>query len=104
HVESYDKFIHHYNFTVRMKTPSSVDWIVELFFAEVKEIFGRKYYFCCPLEPNENGNCYACKNRVGYLKHPATGGFDMGLPDAPACNLPCNLCETLHLSVDLRFD
>jgi hypothetical protein len=55
-VERYDKVYHHYNFTVRMKTPNSADWTVELYFAEVKEIFRTKHYLCYPLEPNENGN------------------------------------------------
>jgi hypothetical protein len=68
--------------------PNSVDWVVALYFAEV---FGRKYYFCCRLDPNENGidpciiemsvnmlqysyhlydmlllpgECYACKGKV----------------------------------------
>ncbi|GJN05037.1 hypothetical protein PR202_ga22633 [Eleusine coracana subsp. coracana] len=83
-VESYTKVFHHYNFKMRTKMPSSLEWTVELYFAEVKEIFGRKFYFCCPLEPNENGHCYACKNQgVEDLKHPATGGFEVGLPDAP---------------------
>ncbi|TVT98820.1 hypothetical protein EJB05_13339, partial [Eragrostis curvula] len=82
-VENYNKVFHHYNFRVMMKMPSSVDWILELYFAEVKQIFGRKYYFCCPLEPDEDGDCFACKNQgVEDLKHPATGGFDMGSPDA----------------------
>ncbi|TVU23813.1 hypothetical protein EJB05_26195 [Eragrostis curvula] len=82
-VESYNKVFHHYNFKVMMKVPSSVDWILELYFAEVKQILGRKYYFCCPLEPDEDGDCYACKNQgVEDLKHPSTGGFDMGSPGA----------------------
>jgi hypothetical protein len=38
-----------------MKLPSSDDWKLETYFAEVKEIFGEKFYFCCPLESNENG-------------------------------------------------
>ncbi|XP_062182174.1 uncharacterized protein LOC133886506 [Phragmites australis] len=81
-VEKYYKVFHHYNFTVRMKKANSADWTVALYFGEVKEIFGRKYYFCCPLEPNENGHCYACMNQgVEDLQHPATGGFDMGLSD-----------------------
>ncbi|KAL6907867.1 hypothetical protein ACP4OV_002037 [Aristida adscensionis] len=86
-VERYNKVYHHYNFTIRMKMANSVDWIKELYFAEVKEIFGRKFYFCCPLDPNENGDCYACMNQgVEDLKHPATGGFEMGLPDASVSN------------------
>ncbi|TVU23834.1 hypothetical protein EJB05_26217, partial [Eragrostis curvula] len=81
-VENYNKIFHHYNFTVKMKKHNSVDWVVALYFAEVKQIFGRKYYFCCRLEPNENGHCYACKSQgVEDLQHPATGGFDAGLPN-----------------------
>ena len=34
---------------------SSTDWTSVLFFAEVKEILRQKMYFCCPLEPYENG-------------------------------------------------
>ncbi|CAL5012446.1 unnamed protein product [Urochloa decumbens] len=82
-VEDYNKVFHHYNFKVKMRKPDSADWTVRLYFAEVKEIFGRKYYFCCPLEPNENGHCYACLNQgVKDLKHPVTGGFEMGFTDA----------------------
>ncbi|KAL6654574.1 hypothetical protein ACP70R_008039 [Stipagrostis hirtigluma subsp. patula] len=70
-VENYNKVFHHYNFTVRMKKPCSSDWTVELYFAEVKEC-----------------HCYACKSQgVEDLKHPATGGFETGSPDAPVCNL-----------------
>ncbi|CAN6373310.1 unnamed protein product [Urochloa humidicola] len=87
-VESYDKVYHHYNFTVRMKMPNSVDWTVELYFAEVKEIFGTKHYLCYPLDPNENGLCYACRNQgVEDLRHPAIDLFETGSPDASACSL-----------------
>ncbi|KAK3120637.1 hypothetical protein QOZ80_9AG0691260 [Eleusine coracana subsp. coracana] len=86
-VESYNKVFHHYNFRVMMRKSSSANWTVGLHFAEVKQIFGRKYYFCCPLEEDEDGDCYACKNRgAEVLKHPATGGYDMGSPDAQ-CSL-----------------
>ncbi|KAM3385173.1 hypothetical protein ACQJBY_009240 [Aegilops geniculata] len=80
-VEYHHKVFHHYNFTVKIESPSSSDSRVALFFAEVKEIFGRKYYFCCPLEPNENGQCYACHNQGVDLRHPATGGYDRGSLD-----------------------
>jgi hypothetical protein len=50
------KVFHHYNFKVRMKMLGSVEWTEELYFGEVKGIFGRKFYFCCSLEPNESGN------------------------------------------------
>ncbi|EES10191.1 uncharacterized protein LOC8068356 isoform X2 [Sorghum bicolor] len=85
-VESYDKVYHHYNFTVRMKMPEA-DWKVKLYFAEVKEVFRKKYYLCYPLDPNENGQCYACKNQgMEDLRHPAIDLFEMGSPDA-SCNL-----------------
>ena len=63
-MESYDKVYHHYNFTVRMKMLNSADWTVELYFAEVKEIFRTKHYLCYPLDPNENGNNYCKVNHV----------------------------------------
>jgi hypothetical protein len=93
---------------VKTKHPSSDDWKSITYFAELKEIFGEKYYFCCPLESSENGinsylnegsknncnfviqssefnffsgRCYACRNQGVYdLMHPATGGFERGLP------------------------
>jgi hypothetical protein len=40
---------------VKTKHPSSDDWKSITYFAELKEIFGEKYYFCCPLESSENG-------------------------------------------------
>lgn len=81
-VECYFKIFHHFNFTVKTKLPSSDDWKLRTYFAEVKEIFGEKFYFCCPLESSENGQCYACSNQgVNDLRHPATGGFERGLPD-----------------------
>ncbi|TVU17670.1 hypothetical protein EJB05_33720, partial [Eragrostis curvula] len=84
-VESYDKIFHHFNFTVKMKKPSSSDWTSTLYFAEVKEIFSHKIYFCSPLEPYENGLCYACKNQgIDDLKHPIIGAFDRGSPDSKA--------------------
>ena len=64
-VESYDKVYHHYNFTVRMKMPEA-DWKVKLYFAEVKEVFRKKYYLCYPLDPNENGNSNCT---VSYMKY-----------------------------------
>uniref|UniRef100_A0ACD5UZS3 Uncharacterized protein n=1 Tax=Avena sativa TaxID=4498 RepID=A0ACD5UZS3_AVESA len=47
-VENYNKIFHHYNFSVKITDPSSSDSKVALFFAEVKEIFGKANYFCCP--------------------------------------------------------
>jgi hypothetical protein len=58
------KVFHHYNFKVRVKIPTSVEWTEELYFGEVKEIFGRKIYFCCLLEPNESGNVSFAINRI----------------------------------------
>jgi len=75
-VENYYKIFHH------LKVSSSTDWTSVLFFAEVKEILRQKMYFCCPLEPYENGLCYACKNQgIDDLKHPVIGAFDRGSPD-----------------------
>ncbi|GJN25752.1 hypothetical protein PR202_gb13622 [Eleusine coracana subsp. coracana] len=79
-VENSWKVFHHYNFKIRMKMPAAVEWTKELYFGEVKEIFGTKSYFCCPLEPNESGHCSACQNQgMEDLRHPVTGGFEMGL-------------------------
>uniref|UniRef100_A0A0E0MHP4 DUF3615 domain-containing protein n=1 Tax=Oryza punctata TaxID=4537 RepID=A0A0E0MHP4_ORYPU len=81
-VESYFENFHHYNFNVKIKKHDSDEWTESMYFAEVKMIFRRKYYFCCPLEPRENGHCYACRNQgMDELRHPATGGFEMGSPD-----------------------
>jgi len=75
-VEDYHNIFHHYNFTVKLKKVNSDDWVGALYFAEVKQMFGRKSYFCCRLEPNENGHCNACQNQgVNDLRHPATRGF-----------------------------
>ncbi|KAF8673003.1 hypothetical protein HU200_049074 [Digitaria exilis] len=67
-VESYNKVYHHYNFTVGMKMSNSADWTVKLNFAEVKKICRIKHYLCYPLEENEKGQCYACKNRTKEWK------------------------------------
>uniref|UniRef100_A0ACD5W445 Uncharacterized protein n=1 Tax=Avena sativa TaxID=4498 RepID=A0ACD5W445_AVESA len=81
-VEFYFKIFHHFNFDVKTKLPGSDDWISRTYFAEVKEMFGEKFYFCCPLELRENGQCYACHNQgVDDLRHPATGGYERGFPD-----------------------
>jgi len=78
-VEDYHNIFHHYNFTVKLKKVNSDDWVSALYFAEVKQMFGRKSYFCCRLEPNENGHCNACQNQgVNDLRHPATRGFTGG--------------------------
>ncbi|CAL4968341.1 unnamed protein product [Urochloa decumbens] len=82
-VKNYHEIFHHFNFTVKMKVSILADWTSELFFAEVKEILRRKIYFCSPLEPHENGQCYACKKQgVDDLRHPIIGVYDRGNPDA----------------------
>jgi hypothetical protein len=40
---------------VKIQLPNSDEWKSKTYFAEVKEIFGEKFYFCCPLELKENG-------------------------------------------------
>ncbi|CAO2046511.1 unnamed protein product [Urochloa humidicola] len=80
-VENYHEIFHHFNFTIKMKV-GSADWTSALFFAEVKEIFRRKIYFCSPLEMYENGHCYACKKQgMDDMRHPIIGVFDRGSPD-----------------------
>jgi hypothetical protein len=67
-VEDHNEVFHHYNFKVKTREPDSADWTVRLYFAEVKEIFGRKYYFCWPLEPNEDGiNSCLMKQSLKYM-------------------------------------
>ncbi|KAJ1287603.1 hypothetical protein BS78_02G022600 [Paspalum vaginatum] len=81
-VENYHKIFHHFNFTVKTKAHESADWVSMLFFAEVKEILRQKIYFCSPLEPDENGHCYACKMQgMDDLRHPIIGVYDRGSPD-----------------------
>jgi hypothetical protein len=48
-----------------MKMPEA-DWKVKLYFAEVKEVLGKKYYLCYPLDPNENGNSNCI---ISYMKY-----------------------------------
>ncbi|KAM3191818.1 hypothetical protein ACQJBY_069199 [Aegilops geniculata] len=83
-VETHEKMFHHYNFSVRMKEAGSDKWSSTLYFAQVKEMYGRKFYFCYPLDPNEDGLCYACKNEgMDALRHPAVPiGYETGQPDA----------------------
>ena len=38
-----------------MKEPNSDDWVDALYFAEVLQMFGQKYYSCFRLDPKENG-------------------------------------------------
>ncbi|WVZ61731.1 hypothetical protein U9M48_011559 [Paspalum notatum var. saurae] len=81
-VENYHKTFHHFNFTVKTKAHESDDWASMLFFAEVKEKLRQKIYFCSPLEPDENGHCYACKMQgMDDLRHPTIGVYDRGSPE-----------------------
>ncbi|KAL6870989.1 hypothetical protein ACP4OV_014837 [Aristida adscensionis] len=81
-VESSEKVFHHYNFTIEVKHESSDVWSSELYFAEVKQLSGLKSYFCCPLEPSDEGHCYGCKSQdVSDLKHPTSGGYEEGHED-----------------------
>lgn len=54
-VESDGNTFHHFNFTVDAKHENSDTWISEEYFAEVKQEFGIKSYFCHPLGPNDEG-------------------------------------------------
>ena len=56
-VESYDHTFHHFNFTVKMKKPDGDDWSSTPYFAQVKEIYGRKYYTCYELSSYDDGTC-----------------------------------------------
>lgn len=79
-VETYEKIFHHYNFTVKTKQAGSDKWSSTLYFAQVKEMYGQKHYFCYPLDPFEDGFCHACKNQgMDALKHPAVPiGYETG--------------------------
>ncbi|XP_044344292.1 uncharacterized protein [Triticum aestivum] len=81
-MESYDHTFHHFNFTVKMEK-SGGDSSSTPFFAEVKEIHGRKYYSCYELSSYDDGHCYACKNQgMHALKHPiCLMGYDSGHAD-----------------------
>ncbi|XBI25381.1 hypothetical protein VPH35_050329 [Triticum aestivum] len=70
---------HHFNFTVKMKK-SEGDWSSMPYFAEVKEIYGRKYYSCYELSSYDDGHCDTCKNQgMHALKHPiCLMGYDSG--------------------------
>jgi hypothetical protein len=55
-VENYCNVFHHFNFKVKIENPITSVSRVSLFFAEIREMFGQKYYFCSPLESDsENG-------------------------------------------------
>lgn len=75
---------------MRMKEAGSDKWSSStLYFAQVKEMYGRKFYFCYPLDPNEDGLCYACKNQgMDALRHPAVPiGYETGQSDARLASL-----------------
>ncbi|XP_048546800.1 uncharacterized protein LOC125525833 [Triticum urartu] len=68
----------HFNFLVKMQgDPSS------LFFAEVHPDCREEedVYLCTPLEANDSGNCYGCKDRAKELLHPTSGGYLGGHKD-----------------------
>ncbi|KAF2911919.1 hypothetical protein DAI22_11g217000 [Oryza sativa Japonica Group] len=87
-VDAYQKIFHHYNFTVKMKKPTSEDWSVTCYFAEVKQVYGKKFYLCWPVKSHDDGYCHGCVNQgMVALKHPANdevkyevGFFDTGCP------------------------
>jgi hypothetical protein len=56
-VESYSHIFHHFNFTVKMKKISDDQWSLTPFFAEVKEVYGRKYSSCYKLHSYDDGIC-----------------------------------------------
>jgi hypothetical protein len=57
-VESYNHIFHHFNFTVKTKKISDDHWSLISFFAEVKELYGRKYYSCYELSSYDDGMCF----------------------------------------------
>ncbi|KAK1648045.1 hypothetical protein QYE76_065850 [Lolium multiflorum] len=79
-VESYNHIFHHFNFTVKMKNISDDQWSLTPFFAEVKEVYGRKHSSCYKLHSYDDGHCYACKNQgMHALQHPILGiGYEGG--------------------------
>ena len=54
-VDAYQKIFHHYNFTVKMKKPTSEYWSVTCYFAEVKQVYGKKFYLCWPVKSHDDG-------------------------------------------------
>ncbi|KAL6638118.1 hypothetical protein ACP70R_025690 [Stipagrostis hirtigluma subsp. patula] len=77
-VENYSKVYTHYNFTTESKKRDEDRWTSNRYFAEAKLMDGEKYYFCSPLGPTDDGECYACKNKGVELKHPPGGGYQKG--------------------------
>ncbi|KAM0928937.1 hypothetical protein ACQ4PT_001914 [Festuca glaucescens] len=62
------------------KKISDNHWSLISFFAEVKELYGRKYYSCYELSSYDDGHCYACQNQgMHALQHPILGlGYEGG--------------------------
>uniref|UniRef100_A0A0E0F272 DUF3615 domain-containing protein n=1 Tax=Oryza meridionalis TaxID=40149 RepID=A0A0E0F272_9ORYZ len=79
-VDGYSKNFHHFNFTVKEKPKNSDIWNSQLYFAEVKQLYGVKYYFCCLLDASDNGKCNGCHNQKteDLIKHPSSGGYEKG--------------------------
>ncbi|RLN34187.1 hypothetical protein C2845_PM03G02400 [Panicum miliaceum] len=53
--DSFPKSYHHYNFSMKVKMPSEKGWKKRTYFAEVKSTENGKSYFCCPLQPTDDG-------------------------------------------------
>lgn len=49
------KSYHHYNFIMKSKGPDSYLEGSCRFFAEVEVVDGERHYFCCPLQPDDDG-------------------------------------------------
>ncbi|KAM0897290.1 hypothetical protein ACQ4PT_022652 [Festuca glaucescens] len=94
-VETCEKIFHHYNFTVKTKQAGSDKWSSTLYFAQVKEMYGQKYYFCYPLDPFEDGFCHACKNQgMDALKHPAVPiSYETGQAETGQAGTGCPFFE-----------
>ncbi|CAN6335064.1 unnamed protein product [Urochloa humidicola] len=78
---SCSKSYHHYNFTMKKKTShlgKKVSWDYQLFFAEVKPTTEGKQFICYPLQHDDNGHCFGCRNVGIDLRHPTSGGYEKG--------------------------
>ncbi|XP_052134164.1 uncharacterized protein LOC127752793 [Oryza glaberrima] len=76
------KSYHHYNFIMKSKGPDSYLEGSCRFFAEVKVVDGERHYFCCPIQPDDDGHCHGCQNSGIDLKHPSDGGYEEGNADS----------------------
>uniref|UniRef100_A0ACD5YIS8 Uncharacterized protein n=1 Tax=Avena sativa TaxID=4498 RepID=A0ACD5YIS8_AVESA len=80
--QAHGKIYQHFNFTMQTKLRNSGIWTSKLYFSQVEELSGVKYYFCCTLEATDNGDCYECeRQQIGRLKHPRRGGYEEGCCD-----------------------